>query len=90
MSLDDLTRAENIFAVHTVESLNMEVKQKILAVDSGAGIGENEINTEAGVPALNKIIDILRQNSISIQTVNQKTSTLEELFINVIKKDNTN
>jgi ABC-2 type transport system ATP-binding protein len=89
-NVDDLTRAENVFAVHTVEALNMEIKQKILAVDSGAGIGENEINTEAGVAALNKIIDILRQNSISIQTINQKTSTLEELFINVIKKDNTN
>jgi ABC-2 type transport system ATP-binding protein len=89
-NVDDLTRAENIFAIHTVESLNMEVKQKVLSVDGSAGIGENEINTEAGIDKLNRIIDILRLNKISIQTINQKTSTLEELFINVIKKDNTN
>lgn len=89
-NVDDLTRAENVFAVHTVEALNMEVKQKLLAVDSSAGIGENEVNTEAGIASLNKIIDVLRQNNLTIQTINQKTSTLEELFINVIKKDNTN
>lgn len=89
-NVDDLTRAENIFAVHTVEALNMEVKQKLLAVDASAGIGENEVNTEAGVASLNKIIDVLRQNNVAIQTINQKTSSLEELFINVIKKDNTN
>lgn len=89
-NVDDLTRAENVFAVHTVEALNMEVKQKLLAVDASAGIGENEVNTEAGVASLNKMIDVLRQNNIAIQTINQKTSSLEELFINVIKKDNTN
>lgn len=89
-NVDDLTRAENVFAVHTVEALNMDIKQKILAVDGNAGIGESEINTEAGVASLNKIIDLLRQGGISIQSINQKTSTLEELFINVIKKDNTN
>lgn len=89
-NVEDLTRAENIFAVHTVEPLSMEVKQKVVAIDGNAGIGENEINTEAGIANLNKIIDLLRQNKISIQTINQKTSTLEELFINVIKKDNTN
>lgn len=89
-NVDDLTRAENVFVVQTVEPLTMEIKQKILAVDGNAGIGENEINTETGIPALNRIIDILRQNSISLKTVHQKTNTLEELFINVIKKDNTN
>jgi ABC-2 type transport system ATP-binding protein len=88
-NVDDLTKAENVFAIHTVEPLNMELKQKILAIDSGAGMGENEINSEAGIPALNSIIDLLRKNKISIKTVNQKTSTLEELFINVIKKDDT-
>lgn len=89
-NVDDLTRAENIFAIHTVESLNMELKQKILSIDSNAGVGDKEINTEAGVPKLNMIIDLLRSGGVSIQTINQKTSTLEELFINVIKKDNTN
>ncbi|MCI0450201.1 MAG: ABC transporter ATP-binding protein [Chlorobi bacterium] len=87
-NVDDLTKAENIFAIHTVEPLNIELKQKILAIDSNAGAGENEINTEAGVDNLNKIIDLLRKNKIRIQSVSQKTSTLEELFINVIKKDN--
>lgn len=68
----------------------MEIKQKVLAIDGNAGIGEKEINTEAGIAKLNGIIDTLRSGGINIQTVNQKTSTLEELFINVIKKDNTN
>ena len=68
----------------------MDIKQKVLGIDQGAGIGEKEINTEAGIDKLNSIIDTLRAAGISIQTVNQKTSTLEELFINVIKKDNTN
>jgi ABC-2 type transport system ATP-binding protein len=64
-NVDDLTRAENVFAVHTVEALNMEVKQKLLAVDASAGIGENEVNTEAGIASLNNIIDVLRQNNIT-------------------------
>lgn len=89
-NVDDLTRTENVFAVHTVESISMDVKQKVLSVDANAGIGEKEINTEAGIEALNNIIDLLRQNGLNIQTINQKTSTLEELFINVIKKDNSN
>lgn len=89
-NVDDLTRTENVFAIHTVESISMDVKQKVLSVDANAGIGEKEINTESGIAALNNIIDLLRQNGLSIQTINQKTSTLEELFINVIKKDNSN
>ena len=87
-NVDDLTKAENVFVIHTVEALDIELKQKILAIDSGAGAGENEIHTEAGVDKLNQIIDLLRKSKIKIQQVNQKTSTLEELFINVIKKDN--
>ena len=89
-NVDDLTKAENIFAIHTVDALTMDVKQKVLAIDGNAGIGEKEINTEAGIDKLNGIIDSLRSGGVKIQTVNQKTSTLEELFINVIKKDNTN
>lgn len=89
-NVDDLTKTENVFAIHTVEALSMEIKQKVLAVDGNAGIGENEINTESGIDKLNGIIDILRSGGINLLTVNQKTSTLEELFINVIKKDNTN
>lgn len=89
-NVDDLTKAENIFAIHTVDALTMDVKQKVLAIDGNAGIGEKEINTEAGIDKLNGIIDSLRTGGVKILTVNQKTSTLEELFINVIKKDNTN
>lgn len=89
-NVDDLTKAENIFAIHTVEALSMDIKQKVLAIDSNAGIGDKEINTESGLENLNRIIDTLRENKIKIMTVNQKTNTLEELFINVIKKDNTN
>ena len=89
-SVHDLTLAENIFAIHTVEAITMEIKQKVLSVDGNAGIGENEINTESSVDSLNSIIDILRSGKINIQRVTQKTSTLEELFINVINKDNTN
>ena len=88
-NVDDLTKSENVFAIHTLEPLTLELKQKILAIDSNAGAGENEINTESGIENVNKIIDLLRKNKIKIQSVNQKTSTLEELFINVIKKDNT-
>ena len=87
-NVDDLTKAENVFVIHTVEPLEIELKQKVLAIDSNAGAGENEIHTEAGIDKLNQIIDLLRKSKIKIQQVNQKTSTLEELFINVIKKDN--
>ncbi len=89
-NVDDLTKAENVFAIHTVEVISMEIKQKVLAIDGNAGIGEKEVNTEAGISKLNVIIDTIRSGGLNIQTVNQKTSTLEELFINVIKKDNTN
>jgi len=86
----DLTQAENIFEIHTIESLSLEIKQKILSVDGTAGIGETEIHVESGIDKVNNIIDVLRSNSIRLKTVNQKSSTLEELFIKVIKKDNTN
>ncbi len=89
-NVHDLTQAENIFMIHTSEAINPDVKQKISLIDANAGIGDNEIHTETDIAKLNKIIDLLRTNNISIKTINQKTSTLEELFINVIKKDNTN
>lgn len=89
-SVDDLTRAENIFIIHTSEQIDMNLKQKILAADQSAGIGEFEVQTETGLESLNNLIDILRKNKINIKTISQKTSTLEELFINVIKQDNQN
>jgi ABC-2 type transport system ATP-binding protein len=89
-SVHDLTKAENVFMIHTLDPIAAEVKQKIMAVDSNAGIGDTEIHTETNTEVLNKLIDLLRSNKISIKTINQKTSTLEELFIKEIKKDNTN
>src|SRR4029453_16292735 len=77
-NVDDLTRAENVFVISTVETLNMELKQKILAIDQNAGAGENEIHTEAGTDKRNQIIDLVRKNKIRIHTVNQKTSSFEE------------
>lgn len=87
-NVDDLTKTEDIYLIHTVEPIDMEVKRKILTVDGNAGIGETEIHTEAGIAKLNQIIDILRASQLSVNTVTQKTNTLEELFINVINKDN--
>lgn len=87
-NVDDLTKAEDIYLIHTAEPIDIEVKRKILSVDGNAGIGETEIQTDAGIAKLNQIIDILRANQLSLNTVTQKTNTLEELFINVINKDN--
>lgn len=87
-NVDELTKAENVFELHTASPITPEAKQKVLAVDPGIGIGENEIHTEAGLEKLNAIIDIFRSANINITRVSQKTSTLEELFINVIKQDN--
>jgi ABC-2 type transport system ATP-binding protein len=87
-NVDDLTKTEDIYLIHTVEPIEMEVKRKILTLDGNAGIGETEIHTEAGIAKLNQIIDILRASQLSVNTVTQKTNTLEELFINVINKDN--
>ena len=67
-----------------------QLKQKILSLDGNAGIGENEINTESGIEQVNQIVDMLRKNKIQLKPLQQKTSTLEELFINVINKDNVN
>jgi ABC-2 type transport system ATP-binding protein len=89
-NVHDLTQAENIFMIHTVNTLSPEIKQKVSQIDANAGVGDNEIHTETQIETLNKMIDLLRSNNISIKTINQKTSTLEELFINVINKDNTN
>lgn len=89
-NVDDLTKTENVFIIHTVEPVDMKLKRKILGVDPNAGIGETEIHTETGVENVNKIVDLLRSSKIKIQSLQQKTSTLEELFINVIKKDNVN
>ena len=87
-SVEDLTKAENVFVIHTEEKIGTELRQKIMAADNSAGIGENEVHTEAGINSLNKIIDALRSGKINIKSITQKTSTLEELFINVIKQDN--
>jgi len=77
-----------VFIIKTVEPIDTELKRKILAIDSNAGIGETEIHTEAGIDATNRILDLIRKNKIKISSLQQKTSTLEEFFINVIKKDN--
>jgi len=87
-NVDELTKAENIFEIHTASPISGDLKQKLLNVDSGIGLGENEIHTEAGLEKLNAIIDIIRLNNTQITKVSQKTSSLEELFINVIKQDN--
>ncbi|RPI14640.1 MAG: ABC transporter ATP-binding protein [Ignavibacteriae bacterium] len=87
-NVDDLTRAEEIYIVETIEPIDIETKGKILGLDTNAGIGENEVHSEAGIEKLNRIIDTLRASNLKIKTVTQKTNTLEELFINVIKKDN--
>jgi ABC-2 type transport system ATP-binding protein len=88
-SVDDLTRTENVYIIETREPIGTEVKRKVLAADANAGIGETEIHTEAGIDKVNETIDILRKSKIKIRSVNQKTNTLEELFINVINKDET-
>ncbi len=88
--VEDLTRAENIYVVDTIENIGLDIKQKIIAVDGNAGIGENEINSEAGINKVNEIIDVLRGSGINIKSVNRKSRSLEELFINVISKDNVN
>jgi ABC-2 type transport system ATP-binding protein len=88
-SVDDLTKTENVYIIETMEPIGTEVKRKLLATDANAGIGETEIHTEAGIDKVNETIDILRRSKINIRSVNQKTNTLEELFINVINKDET-
>jgi ABC-2 type transport system ATP-binding protein len=89
-NVDDLTRAENIYIIETQEPISLDLKQKLLAIDQNMGIGEKELQTEAGLTKVNDIIDSLRHSGLNIKSVNQKTSSLEELFINVIKKDNVN
>lgn len=86
-NVDDLTKSENVFVIHTAESINMPLKQKIMSIEHGAGIGESEIHTSAGLEKLNAVIDLLRKNKVNIKTIKQKTSTLEELFIDVIRQD---
>jgi ABC-2 type transport system ATP-binding protein len=87
-NVDELTKTENVFEIHSAEPFSNEVKQKLLAMEPNIGLGENELHTEAGIEKLNNIIDTLRAGGVKITKVNQKTSSLEELFINVIKQDN--
>lgn len=89
-SVDDLTKTEDVFIIETNEPIDMETKTKILSIDKSAGIGEKEINTSNGFTKVNEIVDVLRNSKLNIVNLHQKTSTLEELFINVIRKDNTN
>lgn len=89
-SVDDLTKSEDIFIIETIEPIDFEIKRKILELDSNAGIGEYEIHTENGIENVNNMVDLLRQSNLKLKSLQQKTSTLEELFINVINKDNVN
>ncbi|MCX7878899.1 MAG: hypothetical protein N2510_09730, partial [Ignavibacteria bacterium] len=75
---------------HTADPISIELKSRLLDIDPNAGAGEYEIHTEGGLGAVNSIIDLLRSSSVKIKSINQKTSSLEDLFINLIKKDNTN
>jgi ABC-2 type transport system ATP-binding protein len=89
-NVDDLTKPEDIFIIETLEPIGIELKRKILELDSNAGIGEYEIHTEIGIENVNKMVDLLRKSKLRLKSLQQKTSTLEELFINVINKDNVN
>ena len=89
-TVEELTKAENIIAIETVEKISLDLKQKIIALDANAGIGENEINSDGGINMVNRIIDLLRSSGITINAVNRKSRSLEEFFINVISKDNVN
>jgi ABC-type multidrug transport system ATPase subunit len=86
-SVDVITKTDNVYEIQTDSSLTMELKSKILEIDPDAGAGENEIHTSKGITGLNSIIDLLRASNINIISVKQKTSTLEDLFINVIRKE---
>lgn len=88
-SVDLLTKSENIYEIHTADPLNIELKSRMLDIDPNIGAGEYEIHTEKGIDAVNLIIDLLRNSSVKIKSVRQKTSTLEDLFVNLIKKDST-
>ncbi|MGH2575911.1 MAG: ABC transporter ATP-binding protein, partial [Ignavibacteria bacterium] len=89
-NVDELTRTDNVYKIETLDSIDDKTKQKVLSLDKKAGIGENEIHSEIDVRKVNEIIDLLRKNKIKIKSMQQKQSTLEELFINVIQKDNIN
>ena len=86
-SVDELTRAENVFIIETADKIDDKIKRQIMALDKNAGIGENEIHSEAGIEKINGIIDVLRKAKIKIKSVEQKSSTLEELFIKAVQKD---
>jgi len=86
-SVDELTKSENIFVIETADEINQDAKRKIIALDPNAGIGMNEVHTESAVDRLNLIIDVLRKTKIKIKSVTPQTSTLEELFIKVVQKD---
>ncbi len=87
-SVDELTKSENVYIIETLEKIDDKTKRDIMALDGNAGIGDNEIHSESGIGKLNGIIDVLRNGEIQIKSVHYKQSTLEELFINVIEKDN--
>lgn len=89
-NVDDLTTLENFYIIETNDPIPAEVKSKILAADSNAGIGENEINVKAGIEKTNQVVDVLRESGLVIKRLQQKSNTLEELFISVIKEDNVN
>lgn len=87
-NVDDLTTSENYYVIETEKPIPLDIKSKILSLDSKAGIGEREINTGSGITVSNKIVDVIREAGLTLKCMQQKTSTLEELFINVIKEDN--
>lgn len=89
-SVDDLTVSQDIFIIETSSPIDHESRASVLSIDSNAGIGENEINTSNGIETANRILDMLRSKGINIKNFNQKTSSLEEFFINVIKKEDAN
>lgn len=86
-SVDELTRSENIFIIETSDKIDEKIRRQIMTLDENAGIGETEIHSEAGIETVNKIIDTLRKGKVNIKSVRQKSSTLEELFIKAVQKN---
>ncbi len=86
--VDEITAVSDNYIFYTSE-INEQVLNNLLSNHKATIIGKNELHFHTdSVEELNKLIDILRQNSVLIHEITREKNSLEDMFINIIGSQN--
>ncbi len=88
-TVKELTESKQEYIVKLLGALPVELETEWKATQVSFSLEQNNIHLKLpSIDHLNKIIDSLRSHQCIIESVVPKKSSLEELFIDIIKKEN--